>query len=820
MTHLHRLLTSVACWGVLVAHAAPAAAQAIDHARAKPDADGTVLWYDLRLLDVEGQGWRDTKAPYDRLPAKAEGVVRPPVWSLGRQSAGLCVCFVTDAPAVHARWALTSANLALPHMPATGVSGLDLYVRGDDGRWRWLANGRPTAQTNTARLVANLLPGRREFLLYLPLYNGVASVEIGLPKGSTLARGPDRPPERQKPIVFYGTSITQGGCASRPGMVHTAILGRRFDRPVINLGFSGNGTMDAEVAALLGELDPALYVIDCLPNMTPQQVAERAEPFVRALFKARPKTPVLLVEDRTFANAFAHESVRRQHAARRAVLRAAYDKLIADKAGGVHYLAGDALIGDDGEATVDGSHPTDLGFVRQADVFAKAIAPHLAQPEQRAPVEGYTDQQSYQAGDEIKFHVSIAADRFDLEIARVGAERVVVWKKEGLAGKQFPIAADASSHGCRWPAAFTLTVPAEWPSGYYTGRLTATLPDGKAARSELWFVVRSARPGQDTKVLLQLATNTYNAYSNWGGYSLYAYNGRFGTQGRRVSFDRPVHTQFPRWEQPFVQWAERAGYRLDYAVNSDLEFRPDLLKHYRLVLSVGHDEYWSAPMREHLEAFVAAGGNVAFFSGNTCCWQVRSEDNGRALVCWKQAYKDDPVFTTGPAGLVSTLWSHHGVGRPENRLTGVGFLWGGYRKSHGQFMAEKAEFTVYRPEHWLFAGTGQKRGDQFGGKDSVVGYECDGCELTWSNGLPSPTHRDGTPAGFEVLAVCPARWHPDDCEWYDQWEKGRTGQAVLGTYTRGGTVVTAGTINWSHGLRGGDPVVVRVTRNVLDRLAK
>src|SRR5207248_9635586 len=213
---------------------------------------------------------------------------------------------------------------------------------------------------------------------------------------------------------------------------------------VVNLGFSGNGTMDPEVARLLGELDPALYVLDCLPNMTPQQVAERAEPFVRALLKARPKAPVLLVEDRTFANAFAHEAVRRRHAASRAALRAAYDTLLADKAGGVHYLAGDTLIGEDGEATVDGSHPTDLGFVRQAEVFAKAIVPLLPLPEQRTAVEGYTDQLSYQAGDEIKFHVSCATDRYDLEIARVGAERVVVWKKQGLAGQQYPIPADAS----------------------------------------------------------------------------------------------------------------------------------------------------------------------------------------------------------------------------------------------------------------------------------------------------------------------------------------------------------------------------------------
>jgi hypothetical protein len=225
-------------------------------------------------------------------------------------------------------------------------------------------------------------------------------------------------------------------------------------------------------------------------------------------------------------------------------------------------------------------------------------------------------------------------------------------------------------------------------------------------------------------------------------------------------------------------------------------------------------------MRDHLEAYIGNGGNVAFFSGNTCCWQVRSEDNGRALACWKQSFGDDPYYKSGDHKLLSTLWSHYLVGRPENTLTGVGFLWGGYRKSHGQFMNDPAEYTVHRAGHWLFAGTGGKPGDRFGGKDTVVGYECDGCELAWKGDLPAPTHADGTPENFEVLATCPARWHPDDCEWYEKWEKGRTGNAVIGTYTRGGTVVTVGSTDWSHGLRGNDHVVTRVTKNVLDKLGR
>src|SRR5690606_6012142 len=116
----------------------------------------------------------------------------------------------------------------------------------------------------------------------------------------------------------------------------------------------------------------------------------------------------------------------------------------------------------------------------------------------------------------------------------------------------------------------------------------------KPPASDAFFVVRPKEPGKNAKILIQLTTNTYHAYTNWGGYSLYAYNGRHRVQGRRVSFDRPQHSQFRNWEHPFVAWAESNGYALDYAVNGDLASRPELLKHYKLVLSVGHDEYWSA----------------------------------------------------------------------------------------------------------------------------------------------------------------------------------------------------------------------------------
>lgn len=433
-------------------------------------------------------------------------------------------------------------------------------------------------------------------------------------------------------------------------------------------------------------------------------------------------------------------------------------------------------------------------------------------------VMGYADQLSYQAGQEVTLHVSCTHPRFSLIVERVGAERTRVFEQSDIPAAVHPIPDRASSDGCQWPATVSIPVSAQWSSGYYEVTMTAGEAD-QAVRGTLFFVVRSATPGQQSKILLQLSTNTYNAYTNWGGHSLYSYHDRDGLQGHRVSFDRPLSSQYGKWELPFVRWAEQHGYALDFAVNSDLEFRPEILKAYRLVLSVGHDEYWSSPMRDHLESFISQGGNVAFFSGNTCCWQVRSEDDGRALTCWKQGYVFDPIFRRGDHGLLSTAWSHHLVQRPENQLTGVGFLWGGYHKSHGQFMDGDAAYTVHRPDHWLFAGTQLSRGDQFGGKDTIVGYECDGCEMEMRDGLPYPTHRDGTPDTFTILASCPAKWAPDDSLWYDRFPEDRVGAAVLGSYTRGGTVVTVGSTDWAHGLAGDDPNVMQITRNVLDKLS-
>jgi hypothetical protein len=345
------------------------------------DAATAVDWHDVTTWGLEGRGWenQERKRWFDRLPAKAEVQVPPAVWSLSRDSAGMMVRFQTDATAIHARYKLAKSNLAMPHMPATGVSGLDLYARDVHGNWKWVQVTKPTAQNVEQMLISDLKPGVREYAAYLPLYNGVESLEIGVPKGASFTGLKPR----DQPIVFYGTSITHGACASRPGMVHTAILGRRLNRPVINCGFSGNGRMDASVGELLTEIDAAVYVIDCLPNMNPALVTERTVPLVKQLHAARPHTPIVLVEDRRFSNDWITPGKHQFHTENHAALKKAYTELKSAGLKGLYYIPGDSLYGNDTEGSTDASHANDLGFMRQADVFEPILRQALKQAERR-----------------------------------------------------------------------------------------------------------------------------------------------------------------------------------------------------------------------------------------------------------------------------------------------------------------------------------------------------------------------------------------------------------------------------------------------------
>ncbi len=328
-----------------------------------------VNWIDARELGIEGRGWTELKQPYDRLPSKAEGVVREPVWALGQDSAGMLVRFTTDTTELRARWTLRKTSLALPHMPATGVSGLDLYVL-VEGRWRWLANGRPEQfPINEKTLVAGLETKSRDYLLYLPLYNGVEKVEIGVPESFKVSR---TKVEMKKPVLFYGSSILQGGCAARPGMAYPSIIGRMLNVPTINLGFSGNGKCEPEMASLLAELDPSVFVFDGLPNLTPREAAELVEPLLAKFRKAHPKTPIVLVENTIPHGSLVLTSRKDSAQKKNATLRSLFSKLSPEDSN-LLYVDSRNLLGDDDEGTVDGVHPTDLGFVRMAETIGPVV---------------------------------------------------------------------------------------------------------------------------------------------------------------------------------------------------------------------------------------------------------------------------------------------------------------------------------------------------------------------------------------------------------------------------------------------------------------
>ena len=512
-------------------------------------------------------------------------------------------------------------------------------------------------------------------------------------------------------------------------------------------------------------------------------------------------------------------------------------------------------------------------------------------------VEGYFDQSSYAPGDEIMLHcgatlphpsgrVTPAGGRlvFDVEVARLGAGRDVVHHASGLFAENHPIPNDAAAHGARWPASHRFTAGA-WKSGWYEARLRATRDDGTVVERLAGFALRSSARKPTARILLELSLNTWNAYNDWGGANLY-------TGGNTVSFRRPLshgllerpdalehrnantrrepdlggdhwstHARanricswsacagWPTWEGPFVAWAERAGYAFDYVVNADLEARPEILGDYPMLLSVGHDEYWSSPMRDTVEDYIANGGNVAFLSGNTSFWQVRLEDAGDSMVSYKgDARRQDPLRREQPS-LLTSMWSDPIIGRPETMMTGVSFSRGGYARIAGGTPRGQRGYTVWRPEHWLFEGTDLRYGDLLGDEHGVVGYECDGCELSLTDGLPTPTGIDGCPAGFTVLGSAPARlWSVDADKSVNEYPTGLQamrqvgelegvahvlfgsaspqnvarvahGNAVLGTYTAGGTVVTTGCTDWSYGVAGGDPLVERVTRNILDHLS-
>ena len=342
------------------------------HVFAAAPSNVPVVWHSLDSMPLLGSLAPDASAKYSRLPDALKDSVRPDLWALGLNSAGLSVRFRSDSPRIKMRWKSRN-RFGMNHMTATGVRGLDLYVLQPDSTWTTVSSARPGSKATTeTTVVADMQPGiDREYMLFLSLYDGVDSLYVGIDSATTLSYPAVYLPRREKPLVMYGTSILQGGCATRPGMAHTNILQRMLQREVVNLGFSGNARLDPEIAHLMAEADASCFIIDALPNCTADIVDERMEAFIAILREAHPTTPIMLVESPWFPIMRFDREVSDTLREKNRRLRAIYDRLAqTDK--NLHYFEADNIIPDP-EATVDNYHLTDLGFLN----FANALAEEL-----------------------------------------------------------------------------------------------------------------------------------------------------------------------------------------------------------------------------------------------------------------------------------------------------------------------------------------------------------------------------------------------------------------------------------------------------------
>ena len=298
-------------------------------------------------------------------------------------------------------------------------------------------------------------------------------------------------------------------------------------------------------------------------------------------------------------------------------------------------------------------------------------------------LEAYTSSTSVFPGESLSIHVRAAKayNSFYIDIYRMGKDEVYIpltqdgQRATGTANDHTS-PENAYEAGCDWPPAFEFEIPEDWSSGAYIARLTGIGRDGhEGPTTEALFVVKASAPGMSSNILLQLAVTTEQAYNPWGGKNLYS-----KPHSPRVAFDRPTDpSRFYLFELPFIAWLESNGFELEYCTGLDLHADPGFMDHYQLMLSVGHDEYWSKEMRDNVEAFVATGGNVAFFSGNVCWWQVRFERGNQTMVCYKSDEEGlpdplgDPNDPNYDPSRVTVHWWDEPVYRPENSMTGVSF---------------------------------------------------------------------------------------------------------------------------------------------------
>jgi hypothetical protein len=447
---------------------------------------------------------------------------------------------------------------------------------------------------------------------------------------------------------------------------------------------------------------------------------------------------------------------------------------------------------------------------------------------------GFPGSPSVFPGETILFHVSTDAPEFRIELYRQGATLTRQGCSGWFPGTRSPLLPPGDDWSKAWRG-HALSIPRSFPPGVYVAmfvegdgaghesprqRLDRT--DAAGAEAKALFVIRNPMPGRTARILYKIPLFTYCAYNAAGDPAGSLYTGPESAQGRRVTLRRPGNgaggtpwdagvvdfydratprQTYEHWDAKFIRWLEADGRAVDYATDLDVHRNDgNFLSAYPLLLSVGHDEYWSAPLRAHVASFVDGGGNLALFSANVCYWRTRVEDEGAALVVDKRVHPDQHI--------PFDLWRRT---LPENALTGVG-----YHEAGGHWDGPRpcgAGYTVVRSGHWIFEGTGLEDGAKIGEAEALVGYESDGAAFTrGEDDLLAVTGARGTPRDFEILATASVAA-------FQGAEAGALSIATMGIHARRGTVFTAATVDWARVLAGKDPIVDRITRNVIDRLA-
>ncbi|MBK7097168.1 MAG: SGNH/GDSL hydrolase family protein [Sphingobacteriales bacterium] len=294
------------------------------------------------------------------------------IQTLAKHSSGIAVIFETNSSCIAAKWQLADTAY-YANLTPVAQSGLDLYCL-RNGEWQFVNVAKPKrGLCQEVAIISNMDTTTKQFMLYLPLFNSVTNLEIGFDSSAWAGKPKLLGIDVSKNIVVYGSSIVQGASASRPGMTYTSIVQRNLHLNIINLGLSGSVKMELALAKYITSIPAICYILDCVPNTSPQQITKKTYPFIKYLSMSKPKIPILIIESIFRENGYFDKEVKDFVKRQNDALFKACKQLWTEGYRNIFYLSSDNLIGKDHESTIDGTHLTDLGFVRISD----KILPYL-----------------------------------------------------------------------------------------------------------------------------------------------------------------------------------------------------------------------------------------------------------------------------------------------------------------------------------------------------------------------------------------------------------------------------------------------------------